>query len=92
MDWKPVSELSHFVAIVRRALDRSDIRFPASLSFISGQIACEAVQICAPRCSYFSEGHSAFPDQRMALLGAGFQSAENPLQCPSGAKGADFAG
>ena len=38
------------------------------------------------------EGHSAFPDQRMALFRSRFQRAENPLLCPSGAKGTHFAG
>ena len=42
--------------------------------------------------SLLSEGHSAFPDQRMAPFSSRFQCAENPLLCPSGAKGAHFAG
>ena len=46
----------------RRILDQFDIRFPASRSFISCLIACEAVQIRASPAFLLSEGHSAFPD------------------------------
>jgi len=37
------------------------------------QFACEAVQICASPAFLLSEGHSAFPDQRMALFRSRFQ-------------------
>jgi len=75
-----------------KTLDQFDIRFPASRSFISCLIGCEAVQICASRTFLLSEGHSAFPDQRMALFSSRFQCAENPLLRPSRAKGTHFAG
>jgi hypothetical protein len=39
-----------------------------------------------------SGGHSAFADQRMARFSSRFQYVENPLLCPSEAKGAHFAG
>ena len=39
-----------------------------------------------------SEGHSAFPDQRMAPLNSRFQYVENPLLCPPGAKRMQFVG
>lgn len=74
------------------SLDQFDTRFPASHSFISYLIACEAVQICASPTFLLSEGHSAFPGQRMALFRSRFQHAENLLLCPSGAKGTHFAG
>jgi len=48
--------------------------------------------ICAFGTCLCSGGHSAFADQRMALFGSRFQYTENPLLCPSGAKGAHFAG
>ena len=78
----------------RRTWDQFDTRYsiPASHSFISHLLACEAVQICASATFLLSEGHSAFPDQRMALFSSRFQCAENPLLCPSRAKGAHFAG
>ena len=76
----------------RKTLDQFDIRFPASRSFISYPIACEAVQICASPTFLLSEGHSAFPDQRKALFRSRFQYTENLLLCPSGAKGTHFAG
>ena len=91
MDRKPASHLGHVVRIVEKPLDQCDIRL-ASHSFISHLMACEALQICASRTFLLSEGHSAFPDQRMALFSSRFQCAENPLLCPSGAKGAHFAG
>ena len=69
-----------------------DIRFPASRSFVSYVIAREVIQICASRAFVVSGGHSAFADQRMALFSSGFQCAENPLLCPSEAKGVHFAG
>jgi hypothetical protein len=57
----------------QRTLNQFDIRFPASRSFILCPIACEAVQICASAIFLLSEGHSAFPDQRMALFSSRFQ-------------------
>src|SRR5665213_3478029 len=39
--------MSAMLSEFRKTLDQFDIRFPASHSFISYQIACEAVQICA---------------------------------------------
>jgi hypothetical protein len=72
--------------------DPCDIRFPASRSFVSYVIAREVIQICVSRTFVVSGGHSAFADQRMALFSSRFQYAENPLLCPSGAKGAHFAG
>ncbi len=91
-DRKPASHLGHVARIVKKTLDQFDIRFPASHSFVSYLIACEAVQICAFPAFLLSEAHSAFPDQRMAVFGNRFQHAENPLLCPSGAKGAQIAG
>jgi len=64
----------------------------SSEPFIHLTSDCEAVQICASATLLLSEGHSAFPDQRMALFRSRFQSAENPLLCPSGEKGRHFAG
>jgi hypothetical protein len=58
----------------------------------SSLIACEAVQICASPTFLLSEGHSAFPDQRVALFRSRFLYAENPLLCPPRAIGAQFVG
>jgi len=66
-----------------KTLDQFDIQFPASPSFTSYPIACEAVEYCAPRMLLLSGGHTAFPDRRIALFWAKFQNAENALACPS---------
>ena len=76
----------------RKTSDQFDTRVPASHSFISLLMAGDADQICSSPTSPLSRGHSAFPDQRMALFSSRFQCAENPLLCPSRAKGTHFAG
>ena len=44
-----------------KTLDQFDIRFPASPSFTSYPIACEAVQFCTPRRCSFPEDTRHFP-------------------------------
>jgi hypothetical protein len=56
----------------RKSASQFVIRFPASQSFISNPSACEAVQFRTPPTFLLSGGHSAFPDQRMALFWARF--------------------
>ena len=85
------SHLSHVVWIVEKLWINATFDFQRAIH-LSHLIACEAVQICASRTFLLSEGHSAFPDQRMALFRSRFQYAENPLLYPSGAKGTYFAG
>src|SRR5665213_3151566 len=91
MDRQPAS-ISTMLSGLSKNFGSIDVRFPAGHSFVSYLIACEAVQICASPTFLLSEGYSAFADQRMALFRSRFQYAENPLLCPSGAKGAHFAG
>jgi hypothetical protein len=55
-------------------LDQFDIRFPASHSFISYPIACEAVQFCAPPTFLLSGGHTAFPIREWLCYGPGFKT------------------
>ena len=62
-------------------------------SFIHLMLNClRGGSIRASPTFLLSDGHSAFPDQRMALFKSRFQCAENSLLCPSVAKGAHFAG
>ena len=74
MDRNPASQLGHVVRIVRKTLDQFDIRFPASHSFISYPIACEAVQFRAPPTFLLSGGHTAFPIREWLCYGPGFKT------------------
>ena len=80
MDRKPASHLGHVVRIVEKPLDQCDIRFPASHSFISYLMACEAVQICASRHSYFPKDTRHFPIREWLCLAADF-STRRILSC-----------
>jgi hypothetical protein len=55
-------------------LDQVNIRFPARPSFTSYPIPCDTVQFCASPTLLLSGGHTAFPDQRIALFWPGFKT------------------
>jgi hypothetical protein len=80
MDREPASHLGHVVRIVEKPLDQFDTRFPASRSFISCLIACEAVQSARPRHSYFPKDTRHFPIREWLCLGADF-STRRILSC-----------
>ncbi len=62
-----LSELSKNFGSIRPSISSEP------LIHVHGLIACEAFQIRVSRAFLLSEGHSAFPDQRMALFSSRFQ-------------------
>ena len=76
----------------RKTLDQCDIRFPASHSFVSYLIACEAVQICASPTFYFPKDTRHFPIREWLCLRADFSARRILSRVLQEQKGAHFAG